>query len=67
MKEKNKIFITLIILTFLNTSLEWSFANETTIENNYPMQFDTNIVFKSPRPLINQDFNKPAQKKFWGF
>ncbi len=67
MKEKNNIFIPLAILIFINTCFVSSFANESSTWNNYSMQFDTNIVFKSPRPLITNDFNQPTKRKFWGF
>lgn len=66
MEKKYIVLIHFIILALGNIHVIPSIAKDSATENNYSMQFDTSIVFKSPRPLITQDFNQPAKTKYWG-
>lgn len=67
--QKKQKFIrlwTFVAFMFL-TSIYRSPSQDTSLISNYFIQFDTNIVFKSPRPLLTHQIKDSKKNKFWGF
>jgi hypothetical protein len=57
------ISITLSFILLLTANL---LAEDLQIGTSYPTEFDSTIVFQSPRPLLSSQISKLKRNKFWG-
>ncbi len=58
------LFIMLLISFFI---ISRSYSQDTSFASNFSLNFDSTIVFKSPRPLLTNQIKKVQNNKFWGF
>lgn len=65
-RKFNRFYLSILVLVLLLASNFNNFANDTSFVYNYPFQFDTNIVFTSPRPLLTHHIKDLQKNKFWG-
>lgn len=61
---KKNFYLLVLFYTIFLTNI--SYSNDETLSASLPIQFDTTIVFQSPRPLLSNQIKTLTKPKFWG-